>query len=49
VLYRTNITSGAWNKLADVSNVSTSGTVTTIDSGTAGKPARFYRVVTPSQ
>jgi uncharacterized delta-60 repeat protein len=45
VLFATNMTSGPWQKLADVAAQATNATVQVTDSPTS--PQRFYRVVTP--
>ena len=48
IQYRTSLSSGAWQKVADVPAQSATGPVTVEDLEAAGL-ARFYRVVTPSQ
>jgi hypothetical protein len=45
VLFATNMTSGPWQKLADVAAQEASATAQVTDSPTS--PRRFYRVVTP--
>jgi len=47
VLYRTNLTSGLWDKLADVPAQSTNSTAQVTDPAVTNSPQRFYRVVTP--
>ena len=47
VLYRTNLTSDLWDKLADVPAQSTNSTAQVTDPAVTNSPQRFYRVVTP--
>jgi hypothetical protein len=44
--YRTNLATGSWQKLADVSAPPTNSRVQVIDTPT-GASQRFYRLVTP--
>ncbi len=47
VLFRTNLTSGLWDKLADVPAQSTNSTAHVTDPAVTNSPQRFYRVVAP--
>ena len=47
VLYRTNLTSGLWDKLADLPVQPTNSTAQVTDPAVTNSPQRFYRVVTP--
>ena len=47
VLFRTNLSSGLWDKLADVPAQSTNSTAQVTDPAVTNSPQRFYRVVTP--
>jgi hypothetical protein len=49
VLYRTNLTSGTWLKVADVSTAPNAASVNVTDSGSVGERSRFYRITTPAQ
>jgi uncharacterized delta-60 repeat protein len=47
VLFATNVTSGPWQKLADVPAQTTNSTAVVTDPAVTNAPLRFYRVVTP--
>jgi hypothetical protein len=47
VLFRTNLTLGIWEKLADVPAQSTNSTAQVADPAVTNSPQRFYRLVTP--
>jgi hypothetical protein len=49
VLYRTNLTSGPWLKVADVATSPNAAPVNVTDSGSVGESNRFYRITTPAQ
>lgn len=48
VQYRTSLSSGTWQKLADFAPTS-AGPVSVSDPASLGEPNRFYRVVAPAQ
>jgi len=48
VLYRTNLTLGAWQKLADVPAQGSTGPVSVNDPAFGGSKSRFYRLTTPT-
>jgi hypothetical protein len=47
VLYRTNLVTGTWLKLADVSAQGSTGPVTVNDPAFSGAGSRYYRLTTP--
>jgi hypothetical protein len=49
VQYRNSLSTGAWQKLADVSSLVVNSNVVVNDTSGAGQSTRFYRLVTPSQ
>jgi hypothetical protein len=48
VLYRTNLLTGTWLKLADVPAQGSTGPVTVNDPAFSGSNSRYYRLTTPS-
>jgi hypothetical protein len=49
VQWRSSLTTGTWQKVADVSPQGTTGPVQVTDPGSVGQGTRFYRVATPVQ
>ena len=49
VLYRDDVASGSWFKLADVPAQGSTGVVSATDPTMGGSATRFYRIVTPAQ
>jgi hypothetical protein len=49
ILYRDDVATGTWQKLADVPDQGATGEIEITDSGAGTVAARFYRLVTPQQ
>jgi hypothetical protein len=49
IQYRNSLSTGSWQKLADVSSLVVNSDVVVNDTSGAGLSTRFYRLVTPSQ
>ncbi len=49
VQYRTDLTSGAWLKVADVPAQGSAASVQVTDTDSIGQPKRFYRIASPAQ
>jgi hypothetical protein len=49
ILYRDDVATGTWQKLADVPDQGATGEIEITDSGAGAVAARFYRLVTPQQ
>jgi Bacterial TSP3 repeat len=49
IQYRNSLSTGSWQKLADISSLVVNSNIVVNDSSGAGLSTRFYRLVTPSQ